>query len=191
MGIPPEDRWNMVDAADGRSATSAIPSRDSTAPRRSGTRDAAAADRPALLDLWVLAWRGVLPEIDFEARRPWLDAHLDALLASGARLLVAEADGAPAGFVTVDPARRHLDQLAVHPRYQGGGVADRLMAGAKALSPDGLALEVNVDNARARRFYARRGFVEVGTGTNPRSGLSTLMLRWGGTRAATGSKAEI
>ena len=119
-----------------------------------------------------------MPEIDFAARRPWLDAHLDALLASGARLLVAEARGAPAGFVTVDPARRHLDQLAVHPDHQGRGIADRLMAGAKALSPGGLALDVNAANARARRFYARHGFVAVATGTNPRSGLPTLALRW-------------
>jgi putative acetyltransferase len=120
-----------------------------------------------------------MPEIDFEARRPWLDAHLDALVASGVRLLVAEVGGAPVGFVTVDPVRRHLDQLAVHPDRQGSGIADRLMAGAKALSPAGLALEVNAANLRARRFYARHGFVETGSGTNPRSGLPTLILSWG------------
>ena len=146
--------------------------------RPPGVRDAIPRDRPALLDLWVLAWRAAMPEIDFEARRPWLDARLDALLLSGARLLVAEAGGGPAGFVTVDPARRHLDQLAVHPDHRGSGIADRLMAAAKALSPRGLALDVNAANARARRFYARHGFTEVATGSNPRSGLPTLLLRW-------------
>ena len=154
-------------------------------------RDATPADRPALLDLWVLAWRAAMPEIDFAARRPWLDAHLDALLAAGARLLVAEAGGAPAGFVTVDPVRRHLDQLAVHPDHQGGGVADGLMAAAQALSQGGLGLDVNAGNLRARRFYARHGFVAVGSGTNARSGLPTLTLHWGDTRTATGSSVQI
>lgn len=139
-----------------------------------------AADRAALIDLWVLAWQAALPEIDFDARRPWLAAHLDALLLSGARIIVAENGGASAGFVTVDPVRRHLDQLAVRPDHQGAGVADRLMEAAKALSPDGLALDVNVANARARRFYARHGFAEVSTGTNPLSGLPTLSLLWAG-----------
>ena len=147
------------------------------------------ADRQALLDLWVLAWRAAMPEIDFEIRRPWLDAHLDDLLASGARLLVAQDGGAPAGFVTVAPLRRHLDQLALNPDRQGSGIADRLMAGAKALSPEGLDLDVNAANLRARRFYARHGFVEVGAGTNARSGLPTLTLRWGEARGPTTSRA--
>ena len=189
-----------------------------------GLRDATPGDRPALLDLWVLAWHGAMPEIDFEARRPWLDAHLDALLASGTRLLVADLErhgisrdrprgsdpptplsisgwsgsiggkgapgGAPAGFVTVDPARQRLDQLAVHPAHRGSGVADRLVGGAKALSPWGLTLDVNVGNARARRFYARHGFAEVSAGTNPRSGLPTLLLRWEGPSTPFATEVE-
>ncbi len=119
-----------------------------------------------------------MPEIDFAARRAWLDAHLDALSSAGARVLVAEVDGVPAGFVTVDAARGHLDQLAVHPAHQGSGVADRLMAIAKALSPTGLSLDVNDGNARALRFYARHGFATLSRGTNPRSGLPTRLLRW-------------
>ena len=34
------------------------------------------------------------------------------------------------------------------------------------------------DNPRAVAFYARQGFVEVGRGANPRSGLPTLVLEW-------------
>ena len=145
-----------------------------------GLRDAGQADGAALLDLWVAAWRVAVPEIDFEARRGWLAHHLADLAAAGCRILVAEVEGTVAGFVTVDPRRRHLDQLAVHPAHQGRDVADRLMAGAKALSPAGLALEVNHDNGRARRFYARHGFETAGTGRNPNSGRPTLLLRWRG-----------
>ena len=64
-------------------------------------------------------------------------------------------------------------------------------AAAKALSPGGLALDVNAGNARARRFYARHGFVAGAAGTNPRSGLPTLTLHWGHTSDALSPKAEI
>ena len=149
------------------------------------------ADRPALLGLWVQAWAAAMPEIDFEARRPWLDRHLDALLTVGARLLVADAGGAPAGFVAVDIGRAYLDQLAVHPLHQGSGVAGLLVAGAKALSPEGLRLDVNAANARARRFYARHGFVAVSEGVNPRSGLPTLLLLWSNKREVLAKSPEI
>lgn len=143
-------------------------------------RDAAPADRPALLDLWVAAWRTAMPAIDFEARRAWFAGHLDALAAAGARVLVAETAGVPLGLVTLDVTAGRIDQLAVHPDAQGRGIADALLARCKTLSPGGLALDVNAGNPRARRFYARHGFRVVGAGTNPRSGLPTLALRWGG-----------
>lgn len=131
-----------------------------------------------MLDLWVAAWRAAMPEIDFDARRSWCAAHLDALAAAGVRVVVAELAGTVAGFVTVDTRRGHVDQLAVHPEAQGSGVADRLIARAKVLAPGGLALDVNAVNGRARRFYARHGFRTVGAGVNARSGLPTLTLNW-------------
>ena len=123
-----------------------------------------------------------MPQIDFEARRCWLDRHLDECLRSGGVALVADLPGdGPVGFVTVDPRRRTLDQLAVAPPHQGSGVADVLMAAAKDLSPAVLALDVNRDNLRALRFYRRHGFRTIGTGHNPQSGLPTLLLQWNGT----------
>lgn len=144
-------------------------------------REACRTDRANLVDLWVAAWRIAMPDIDFDGRRVWFDRHLDVLEGAGARILVAEAGGLPAGFVSVDPGRRYLDQLAVHPDQQGTGVASLLIAAAKALSPAGLVLDVNRDNPRARRFYARHGFVELSAGRNPSSGLPTLRLAWPGT----------
>ena len=120
-----------------------------------------------------------MPDIDFEARRDWLSRHLDASAASGMTMLVAEARQAgPVGFVMVDPRRQYLDQLAVDPAYQGSGVADVMMAAAKTLSPSMLELDVNRDNARALRFYARHRFRTIATGFNPQSGLPTLLLQW-------------
>ncbi len=144
-------------------------------------REAGPADRASLVDLWVAAWRTAMPDIDFDGRRIWFDRHLDALQGSGACILVAEVGGMPAGFVTVDPGPRYLDQLAVHPDRQGSGVASLLIAAAKVLSPAGLVLDVNRDNPRARRLYASHGFRELSAGRNPSSGLPTLRLGWLGT----------
>ena len=144
-------------------------------------REACEADRASLVDLWVAAWRAAMPDIDFDGRRIWFDRHFDALQGSGARVLVAEVGDVPLGLVTVDPGRRHLDQLAVHPDHQGRGVASLLIAAAKVLSPAGLVLDVNRDNPRARRLYAGHGFSELSAGRNPGSGLPTLRLGWPGT----------
>ena len=123
-----------------------------------------------------------MPQIDFEARRDWLDRHLDESLRSGTVALVADLNGdGPVGFVTVDRQRGYLDQLAVAPPHQGSGVADLLMEAAKHLSPAVLDLEVNRDNPRALGFYRRHGFRTIATGRNPRSGLPTMLLRWRGT----------
>ena len=142
-------------------------------------REAEARDRPALLDLWVAAWRLTLPQIDFEARRDWLDRHLDQSLRSGSVALVAELDGdGPVGFMAIDTRRGYLDQLVVAPVHQGSGIADLLMQAAKHLSPAVLDLDVNQDNLRALSFYRRHGFRTIAPGRNSRSGLPTLLLRW-------------
>jgi ribosomal protein S18 acetylase RimI-like enzyme len=60
-----------------------------------------------------------------------------------------------------------LRQLYVAPELKGAGVADTLMewllGEALGRGFEDIYLSVFVDNARARRFYERHGFVEVGT----------------------------
>ena len=70
------------------------------------------------------------------------------------------------GFVTVDPSTFDLDQIVVAPEAWGSGVAAALMAEAKRISPDGLDLHVNNDNARAIRFYEKHGFVHLRRGAS-------------------------
>ncbi len=117
--------------------------------------------RQAIADLWVEAWTAAYPAIDFAARRGWLLDRLERMAAGGTRILVAEADGAPAGFVTVGP-EGWIDQMLVGLGFQGRGVATALMAAAKEASPAGLDLDVNADNGRAIAFYRREGFVTTG-----------------------------
>jgi len=80
--------------------------------------------------------------------------------------------------VTVDPRTLYLDQIVVAPEQWGSGVGAALVAEAKRRSPMGLDLDVNIDNARAIRFYAKHGFVISGAGVNPISGKPVHRMRW-------------
>jgi putative acetyltransferase len=142
-------------------------------------RDFAEADLPALVELWVEAWRQTGLGVDFDARRVWLTRHLRDLRASGAEVVVGlDAGGRPAGFAAIDTESGYLDQLCVAPGERGSGLALALLDEAKRRSPGAVELEVNEMNPRARRFYEREGFSIVGRGLNPRSGLPTLKMRW-------------
>ncbi|HEX3486566.1 MAG TPA: GNAT family N-acetyltransferase [Micropepsaceae bacterium] len=142
-------------------------------------RDRADADCASVADLWMASWQEAMPDIDFEARRPWFLDHLRALEADGA-ITICAFDGLNRllGFVTFDPANAYLDQLAIAPEAKGTGAAKLLLNAARRISPNGLVLDVNQDNARALAFYAREGFTKTAEGVNPRSGLKTWRLRW-------------
>lgn len=135
-------------------------------------------ERPALVDLWVGAWRITFPQIDFDARRPWFESHLDALQEKGAAIVAAFDAGAMVGFLTLalENGRGHIDQLCVAPTAFGSGAAQALLAHAIDKAPHGLRLDVNADNLRAVRFYEKSGFVKTGEGRNPMSGLKTVSL---------------
>ena len=134
-------------------------------------------DWPEILALWIEAWTRVRADIDFAARAPWL-AELFARSEGEAEIVVAEDKHGLAGFVLFDPARRWLEQIAIHPRAQGAGVARKLVRRVKAACADRVELSVNVDNARALAFYHSEGFCRKGAGVNPLSGLPTWRLRW-------------
>ena len=137
---------------------------------------------PELVDLWIASWTEAMPDINFEARRGWLCDHLTSLRQAGANVLCAfdPANGVMAGFVTIDPATCWLDQLVVGATYKGSGAAQQLLDAARSVSPGLIRLDVNAENARARAFYARQGFVETGQGENPVSRRKTVKLEWRG-----------
>ena len=138
-----------------------------------------AADRAALLDLWIRGWSLTFPAIDFAAQRPWLSDHLDRLMAGGATLLVHRPAEMPLdAFLTVHPQTGDLDQLAVDPDHAGRGLGRALIAEAKRRSPAGLTLRVNKANTRAVALYANTGFVVTGEDVSARSGLPVWCMAW-------------
>ena len=96
-------------------------------------------------------------------------------ISGDAQVRLAETDDDAIGYARVGPltfdvptagrAGLQLYQLYVDPPWHGAGVAAELLAWAvRAAGSAGavdLWLSVYVDNPRARRFYARAGFVEV------------------------------
>src|ERR1043166_8341918 len=100
------------------------------------------ADEDGTIALWRDTWQQAYPSIDFAAREAWWRERWDKELVPNARIVVAEQDGALAGFVTI-AAKGYLDQLVVAPSHWGTPLATALVDEAKRLSPDGITLLVN------------------------------------------------
>jgi putative acetyltransferase len=137
-----------------------------------------ARDEDAAIALWLRTWQAAYPELDFAARLDWWRARWRNEFVSTAEIVVADAAGEMAGFVTVDPRTRYLDQIVVAPERWASGIGAALVAEAKHLSPAGLDLDVNTDNARAIRFYEKHGFSISGGGVNAISGKPVHRMSW-------------
>jgi putative acetyltransferase len=138
----------------------------------------APADEDAAIELWRRTWQQAYPQIDFGARLDWWRRRWREELVPAATITLAETDGRMVGFVTVDPRTFDLDQIVVAPEAWGMGVATALLAEAQRISPAGLDLHVNTDNARAIRFYEKHGFVIAGEALNWRSGAPVHRMSW-------------
>ena len=141
-------------------------------------RPYAPTDEDAAIELWRRTWQLAYPQIDFTARLDWWRQRWRDELVPAATITVAEADAKMVGFVTVDPRTFDLDQIVVAPEGWGMGIAPALMAEAKRISPSGLDLHVNTDNARAISFYEKHGFIISGEAINWRSGAPVHKMSW-------------
>jgi putative acetyltransferase len=138
----------------------------------------AARDEDASVALWLRTWQKTYPELDFAERLDWWRQRWRKELLPAAEVVIAEAGDGMIGFVTVDPRTLYLDQIVVAPEFWGFGVGAALIVEAKRMSPRGLDLDVNTDNARAIRFYEKCGFVIAGAGKNPISGKPVHRMSW-------------
>ncbi len=137
-----------------------------------------AADEDAAIELWRRTWQQHYPHFNFSERVDWWRARWRRELVPAANITLAEIGGALVGFVTVDPKTMYLDQIVVAPEHWGSGIALTLLDEAKRISPRGLDLLVNMDNARAIRFYEKHGFAYAGEDKNPVSGIAVNRMTW-------------
>ena len=135
-------------------------------------------DEEAAIELWRRSWQEAYPSIDFKQRVEWWRERWRQELIPQAQIVVADDGHALAGYVTVEPGKRYLDQLVVAPEFWGSGIAAALLVEAKRLSPTGLELLVNKDNARAIRFYRKHGFAYLRDDVNSISGRPVDRMRW-------------
>jgi putative acetyltransferase len=135
-------------------------------------------DEDAAIALWLRTWQAAYPELDFAARLDWWRERWRNELVPSADIVIAQAAGEVIGFVTVDPSTFYLDQIVVAPERWASGIGAALIAVAKQLSPTGLDLDVNTDNARAIRFYHRQGFSIAGASINSVSGKPVHRMHW-------------
>lgn len=145
---------------------------------RTVVRRATPADAPAIAEVhvwsWQSAYRGliadaVLGALTPERRQPQWE---QTLTAPDERIGVwlAEVDGEVVGFSSIGPSPDDdsgmLFTLYLHPERIGTGVGHALLVRAEegmiAAGFEEATLEVLRDNARARRFYERHGWVQDG-----------------------------
>ncbi len=139
-------------------------------------------DEDAAIALWLRTWQATYPELDFAERLGWWRERWRNELLPATDVVIAQVQGSREaemiGFVTVDPRTLYLDQIVVAPEHWGFGVGQALLDEAKRMSPRGLDLDVNTDNARAIAFYEKHGFVIAGAGKNPISGKPLHRMSW-------------
>jgi ribosomal protein S18 acetylase RimI-like enzyme len=144
-------------------------------------RDALASDAEALKDLFAESFVETFGHLyrpadlqeflDGNSLEKWNRNLTDPEVA----IRVAEAEGELAGFVELAPKKLpyetdapaiELRRLYLRSNAHGRGIADALMRWALEEAArrraQELILSVYVDNHRARRFYERYGFEEVG-----------------------------
>jgi putative acetyltransferase len=135
-------------------------------------------DLEAAIDLWRRAWDAAMPEINFGERLNWWRKRWTEELVPNNNITIAETNDRIVGFVVIDLKSGYLDQIVVEASSWGSGVAERLLAEAQRISPNGIALDVNQSNLRAVKFYERAGFMQTGEGKNPTSHKPTWRYEW-------------
>jgi len=146
---------------------------------QSAFRESALADGDLIANLhaesWRHAYRGIFPDtfLDRQAaeeRRHYWHARLADLAAKDSLVLLAEANGSPAGFVCVETQSEpewgaFVDNLHVLPRYHGQGIGKRLIAAAaewaRSRGKRRIYLWAYEQNKHARGFYESQGWKAV------------------------------
>ena len=129
-------------------------------------RPCSPADAPAVAEIWHTGWHdghaGHVPDGLTAART--LPAFHERTPPRVPDTTVADVSGHVAGFVMV--LGDEVEQVFVDPAHRGTGVADLLLDEAErqvaAGGHDSAWLAVVEGNARARRFYERRGWSDGG-----------------------------
>ncbi|HAC68678.1 MAG TPA: acetyltransferase [Pseudomonas sp.] len=122
-------------------------------------RQAANADHPQLLNIWLRSVRAThhfLQESDIEALLPQLrDIYLPAV----ELWVTVDAEDCPLGFIGLN--ENHVEMLFIEPDLRGKGIGRALLDHARSLRSQ-MSVDVNEQNPEAVGFYLHYGFVQTG-----------------------------
>ncbi|WP_302250816.1 GNAT family N-acetyltransferase [uncultured Alistipes sp.] len=114
-------------------------------------------------------------QLDYMMKWMYSEASLRRQLAEGHHYFIAETDGEPCGYLSVErqgPDLFHLQKIYVLPRYQGIGAGAALFRHAVAyirgVHPGRSLMELNVNRQnRALHFYEHMGMRRLREGDFP------------------------
>ncbi len=122
-------------------------------------RDFVAGDTEACAGIFDRAWHAGHPYAPRE-----IDVVAFAMETKDERVLVAEAAGKIAGFVSLYAPEAFVHHLYVEPGCQGRGIGRALLQRAVALAGGKATLKCQLRNPQTLRFYRRLGWRESETG---------------------------
>ena len=129
-------------------------------------------------DHLIRAWRAASVVAHSFLTPEFLDQEVESIrdmYLPAAEAWVAEEDDEVLGFIAL--LGHELGALFVHPNHWKRGIGKALLDKAVDLRGH-LSLEVFADNAIARPFYERYGFVEDSTGKHAETGHPVLRLTY-------------
>ncbi|HEX8735160.1 MAG TPA: GNAT family N-acetyltransferase [Pyrinomonadaceae bacterium] len=95
-----------------------------------------------------------------------------------AKVSLAKINGEIIGFAAI--GRNFIDQLYVHPDYQGKGLGSFWIEQAKTKYSDFLELYTFAANAKAIAFYKKHGFKIIERGVAPDEKVPDVKMLWRG-----------
>lgn len=95
-----------------------------------------------------------------------------------AQIFPAKINDRIIGFAAI--AKNFIDQLYVHPHYQGKGLGSFWIEQAKTLYPDFLELYPLAANTKAIAFYKKHGFTIIEKAIAPDEKVPDVKMLWRG-----------
>ena len=141
-------------------------------------RRAVPADAEAIAAVHTLSMRTAMPWLPDLHTEEETRAWVREVLVPRQEVWVAEVEGRIVGMAAL--GEEMLQQLYIHPDYQGRGIGDALFRLATERYPEGFTLYAFQRNARARAFYEARGCVAVafGDGSGNEEGEPDVLYAW-------------
>ncbi len=141
-------------------------------------RRAAPADADAIAEVHIISMRTAMPWLPDLHTNEETRAWVREVLLPRQEVWVAEADERVVGMAAL--GEEMLQQLYIHPDFQGQGIGGALFVLATERYPAGFTFYAFQRNTRARAFYEARGCVAVafGDGSGNEEGEPDVLYAW-------------